>query len=178
VLRALVFDWGDTIMRVFSDYDGPMASWPRVEAIPGVEDVLRSLRPRYRLALATNAAESGEALVRAALRRVGLEPYFDAVLTARELGARKPEPAFFQGVLGRLGCAPHEVTMIGDDYWTDVVGARQAGLRTVWFNPAGEFAPSDDSEGPDAVIRSWPELEAALQLLDSRAGAGRPQEDK
>ena len=140
--EVVLFDWGDTVMRVFPEYEGPMAGWPQVEAVPGVAEALKVLRPRYRLALATNAAESGATLVRQALRRVGLEGFFEAVFTARELGARKPAPAFFQAVLGELGCAPREVAMVGDDYPVDVAGAKEAGLRAVWFNPAVRSCPA------------------------------------
>jgi FMN phosphatase YigB (HAD superfamily) len=59
-------------MRVFPEYTGPMARWPRVEVVPGVAEALRSLDSHYRLVLATNAAESGCELVREALRRDGL----------------------------------------------------------------------------------------------------------
>ncbi len=128
-------------MRVFPEYPGPMARWPRVEAVQGVAQALQSLGAHYRLVLATNAAESGCELVREALRRVDLDQCFDAVLTARELGMRKPDPAFFQRALEALGCTPLEAVMVGDDYEADVVGAKRAGLRAFWFNPSGSACP-------------------------------------
>ncbi len=36
--RAILFDWGDTLMRVFPEYDGPMYAWPRVEAVEGTAE--------------------------------------------------------------------------------------------------------------------------------------------
>jgi len=36
MIRALIFDWGDTVMRVFPEFSGPMAHWPRVEAVHGI----------------------------------------------------------------------------------------------------------------------------------------------
>lgn len=141
MLRAVAFDWGDTVMRVFPEYRGPMARWPEVEAVPGAEVTLRALRKHYRLALATNAIDSGALLVREALARVGLEDLFHAVLTAHELGARKPRRDFFRGLVRELGCAPDEVAMVGDAYQADVVGAKQAGLRAIWFNPTAAPCP-------------------------------------
>jgi len=147
--RTVILDWGDTVMRNLP-YAGPMAQWPRVEAVPGVQEALGALRGRCQVVLATNAADSGEALVRQALVRAGLGDYFDAVLTARELGARKPEPAFFRAVLHATGTAAHEATMVGDDYAADVAGAKAAGLRAIWFNPQArpcpEAAPLYDAE--------------------------------
>ena len=162
--QVVLFDWGDTVMRVFPEYEGPMACWPRVEAVPGVAEALRALQPRYRLVLATNAPASGAALVRQALARVGLEGYFQAVFTARELGVRKPEPAFFQAMLRELGCAPHDATMVGDEYPIDVVGAKEAGLRAVWFNPTAAPCPLVHPLH-DAEIQTMSELPATLDNL-------------
>jgi len=162
MIRVLVFDWGDTVMRVFPEYKGPMAHWPRVEAVPGVEDALRTLYLRYQLALATNAAESGCDLVRAALQRIGLDAYFDCVFTAREMGASKPEPAFFRAVLGELGCAPHEAIMIGDNYRVDVVGAKEASMRAIWFNPTTSACPVVHPLH-DGEARTMTELAATAQ---------------
>ena len=161
MIRILIFDWGDTVMRVFPGYAGPMADWPEVAAVPGVEAALATLAPHHLLALATNAADSGAALVRAALQRVGLARYFALVFTARELAARKPQPAFFEALLRELGCAAGEVVMIGDDYAADVAGAKAAGLRGVWFNPAAAACP-DPHPLYDAVLSTMAELPAAL----------------
>lgn len=154
-------------MRVFPQSPGPMAHWPRVEAVPGVEHALATLHQRYRLGLLTNAADSGEALVRAALGRVGLEGHFDLVLTARELGCRKPDPACYRLAARVLGCRPAEVVMVGDDYDADVAGARRAGLRAVWYNPTGLVVPAG-SEPPDEQVSSLEDLAPAIERLDKR----------
>ena len=161
MIQTVVFDWGDTIMRVFPGSRGPMARWPRVEAVPGSAEVLAALHDRYRLVLATNASESGAALVREALARVGLETYFHEVLTARELGARKPERAFFEAILDVAGCASIEAVMVGDDYQADVVGAKEAGLRAIWFNPAACYPLGHPLY--DAETHTLHEVPVALQ---------------
>lgn len=76
MIRALVFDLGDTAMRVFPEFSGPMVHWPRTEAVHGIEDTLRTAKANYRLALASNATDSGFDLVRYALKRVNLEKCF------------------------------------------------------------------------------------------------------
>ncbi|HBF41987.1 MAG TPA: hypothetical protein DDW19_09585, partial [Anaerolineaceae bacterium] len=55
---ALVFDWGNTLMKElteFNDLDVPMVEWPRVEAVPGIESALASLKANFRIFLGTNA---------------------------------------------------------------------------------------------------------------------------
>lgn len=151
-------------MRVFPQYQGPMAYWPQVEAVPGIEEALGTLHPYYRLILATNAAESGAVLVREALRRVGLEEWFHAVFTARELGVCKPAPAFFAALLQEIGCAPSQAAMIGNDYAADIIGAKRAGMVTIWFNPQASTCPSIPPLH-DVEIRAMIELPTILKHI-------------
>jgi FMN phosphatase YigB (HAD superfamily) len=168
VIEAVVFDWGDTVMRDFRVYEGPMACWPRVEAVAGAKDALRALHPRHRLALATNASESDEALVRRALGRVGLDSFFELVFVSSALGVEKPDPRFFAGVLAGLRLPPPQVVIVGDNYDNDVRGAKAAGLWTVWFNPGGCAAPAGAAQH-DAEISDLSQLEATLVDFELRA---------
>lgn len=140
-LQAVLFDWGGTLMREIPGLDGPMAYWPRVEALPGAEDTLRALHGRYTLGVATNAVASDAALVRTALKRVALDRYFTVILTARDLGVAKPDLRFFAAAVEELGLPPEKVAMVGDAYSADIVGATTAGLRAIWFNPASTPCP-------------------------------------
>jgi putative hydrolase of the HAD superfamily len=177
-LRGILFDWGGTLMREIPGFDGPMADWPRVEAIPGAAETLRSLHGAYAIAVATNAALSDERLVRTALARVGLDGYVSVVATARDLGTSKPDPEFFHVVVKRIGCPPAEAAMVGDSYGSDVVGAKAAELRAIWFNPAGApcpvVHPVHDAEIraladlPTVLGRRWlPDIAEALAILRS-----------
>jgi HAD superfamily hydrolase (TIGR01662 family) len=168
MIEVVFFDWGDTLMRDFRVHAGAMASWPQVQAMPGAELALRALAPRYRLAVATNADDSGEQLVLAALARVGLQDYISFVVSSCEVGARKPEAAFFAAALARAGCAAAQAVMVGDSLANDVGGGGAAGMRTVWVDLAGD-GPPPDAPRADAVIRSLEELPEALTALESRA---------
>lgn len=160
-LRAILFDWGGTLMREISGLDSPMAHWPRVEAIPEAQEVLSALACRYTLAVATNALASDEALVRKALARVGLESAIRFVFTARDLGVAKPDPRFFQTALARLGLQPAQAAMVGDSYGSDVVGAKTVALRAIWFNPTGGPCPLVHPIH-DAEIQALADLPQAL----------------
>ena len=131
----MLFDWGDTVMRVFPESRGPMASWPEVEAVPGIRQALRALRSHAVIALATNAADSEPGEIRAALGRVRLGASFDTIYCYRALGVRKPSPEYFAAVLADLGMPAARVVLVGDDWQADVEGALAAGLWAVWYNP-------------------------------------------
>jgi HAD superfamily hydrolase (TIGR01509 family) len=138
---ALVFDWGDTLMRVFPDFEGPMVDWPQAAAMEGAQPVLAQLQEHSRLFVATNAADSSAEQVRAALQRVGLDAYFERIFTMHELGSRKPDPAFFHSLSRQIDLPFEKCVMIGDDLQADVRGALQAGWRAIWLNPNSQPFP-------------------------------------
>lgn len=170
MIKVVILDWGDTVMQDLPQFTGAMARWPEVVAVPGAEDALAALVGRYRLVLASNASDSGAALVREALARVGLESFFNDVLTARELGVSKPDPAFFDAILARCACVPHHAVMVGDSFHTDVVGAKYAGLWAVWLNTAEDSSLRNATVREDICIGSMAVLPAAIQTLERRAG--------
>jgi putative hydrolase of the HAD superfamily len=130
----VLFDWGDTLMRVFPEYRGKMRDWPRVQEIPGARKALHALHGRIGIALATNAADSEEADIRAALERAGLGSFIKRIYCYKTVGAKKSSPEFFAQVLQDLHTPADRVVMVGDEGAEDVEGALAAGLRAVWFN--------------------------------------------
>ena len=65
------------------------------------------------------------------LGRAGLGPCLDFVVTAKEAGASKPEPPIFLLALERAGVNASEAVYVGDQYDTDVVGARGVGITPI-----------------------------------------------
>jgi len=131
---CLLFDWGDTLMRDFKEYAGPMKDWPRVEAIPGAAETLAALHPAWTLALATNADVSSEADIRAALQRVALDQWLDKIYCFKNIGSKKPSKEFYQYIQADLNLSPRFICMVGDNYEADVLGANACGMRAIWFN--------------------------------------------
>lgn len=135
---CILFDWGDTLMRDFKEFSGPMKGWPRVEAVPGAAELLASLHPNWILAIASNADVSTESEIRLALRRADLDRWLDQVYCFKTIGHRKPSPEFFAYILKDLKRTPEQVIMVGDNYEADVLGANRSGLRAVWYNDRSE----------------------------------------
>jgi putative hydrolase of the HAD superfamily len=153
-ITALIFDWGDTVMR---DYNlpGPMAHWEKADWIPGAETVLKTLSGKYTCVIATNASHSGTAEMIAALKRVGAHRYFRHFFSSKELGYEKPDPRFFASITNKLGLKPEECVMTGNMYEKDIAGAKRAGLQTVFFNEKNTPGEYPDA---DAVINSLVQL--------------------
>jgi putative hydrolase of the HAD superfamily len=103
----------------------------------------------------------------ACVRRVGLGEFFRDAVAPHHAGAAKPDPRIFRHLLELAAVAPHEVLHVGDDPYTDVQGARDAGLPTVWMNRTG--TPWAEPIAPaDHEVRTMMEL---ADLVTARASA-------
>jgi putative hydrolase of the HAD superfamily len=103
---------------------------------------LTELRERgYSLGLITNR-ENVERF-RELLEAMELGPYFDLILASGEVGVRKPEAGIFYAALDRTGAEAERTIYVGDNYWADVVGARNADITPVLYDPHGLFPEAD-----------------------------------
>ena len=102
-INTIVFDWGDTLMRVFPEFPGRMADWPKIELMPGVEAYPWKLPEGLTLVVASNAEDSTAHEIGTALERVGIAGCFDRVFAWRDLGSRKPSPVFYASLIRKLG---------------------------------------------------------------------------
>jgi putative hydrolase of the HAD superfamily len=76
------------------------------------------------------------------LDRAGLAPLLDRILTAAELGVRKPSGEIFMRALAVAGVGPQEAVHVGDSLEEDVAGARAAGIEAVLLRRDGRPGPS------------------------------------
>ena len=136
--QCVLFDWGDTLMRDFPEFSGPMTAWPHVEALPNVKELLVKLRPQWTLALATNSVDSDETAIWEALDRVGIRSLLDKVFCFQTIGHSKPSPDFFDYIVKDLGMDRCRMVMVGDGFEKDVLGANRSGIRGIWFNESSD----------------------------------------
>lgn len=127
----------------------------QTKIIEGVEEILKDLSERYKLAVISNAMSD---VPRYALKKFGLERYFVAVVISRDLGIRKPDPEIFNFTLNRLDVENVEAIHVGDSLEHDIKGARNAGMKTVWVKNDNQVPDIE----PDYTIHSITELTSFL----------------
>ena len=127
-------------------------------AVEGAADLLAALHSRVRIAIVTNNLVAEQ---REKLRHCGLDRYVHLLMASEEAGVSKPEAAIFQLALDRLDGAAHEAVMVGDSWENDILGAQAAGIRAIWFNPAGD--PPPDPAVP--VLRSLSPADHAMSVI-------------
>lgn len=92
-------------------------------------DLVRALRPPYRLSILSNA-DLG--LRRRVETELEIRDLFDDVVISAEVGLAKPEPAIFRLAAARLGLPP-EACVFVDDWDLNVEAARAVGMTAVLY---------------------------------------------
>jgi len=102
---------------------------------------MRELRSRnITLGLLSNIRRDMQAIC----ERMGVARYVEFALTSEEVGFEKPHPAIFMEALKRANVAPAQAIHIGDQYHSDVVGARGVGIHALLLDRDGiSTAPPD-----------------------------------
>ena len=91
-----------------------------------------------------------------------LVPYFEHIVISGEYGKGKPDPGIFKHALSLMSLNNNEVIMVGDNLYTDILGANRTGIRSVWINHHG--AEAVDVK-PTYEISRLGELEQILNEL-------------
>jgi len=86
-----------------------------------------------------------------ALERAGLAPQLDFVLDSTVVGVAKPDARIFGLGLEAAGTRPDQTVYVGDSYFVDVRGARQAGWRAVLFDPGELWGARDCPVAPSLL---------------------------
>ena len=161
MIKALFFDWGNTIMVDFG-LPQPMYLWENVEWVKGAERALKTLSRSFPCYMATNAPMSDGKAVLMALKRVGADRYFRNIFSSFDVGYEKPDPNFFRYILQQTGLRPYEGVMIGDHYIKDIIGAKDHGMKTIYLNRLGEEGPFPKA---DRIISEMKLLAEAVKEL-------------
>jgi len=89
-----------------------------------------------------------------------LMEYFDTIILSEDAGVNKPSKEFFDYALKVSGAAPESTLMIGDNFVTDIQGAKRAGIPVIFFNqhPESFTAP----EPVDYEVQTLSEIKKIL----------------
>lgn len=122
---------------------------------PHSKELLEYLRPKYKLHVITNGFDESQAKK---LHSSGLTAYFEHVITSETTGHKKPDARIFQHAMDRAGATVANSLMIGDNPVSDILGAQNAGIDQVLFNPLNKVYDIQ----PTYTISHLRELESLL----------------
>ena len=98
----------------------------------------------------------------------GLDRYIDGLFISEDMGVTKPDPAFFDMILEQIGEPKNSFIMVGDSLSSDMLGARNASLDSVWFMPSGNIEEAMREYDINYCASSYDEL---LNILKKWAEA-------
>ena len=124
--------------------------------VVGARELMNYLRGKgYRMHMCSNGFHEVQYKKLAAC---GLRDYFDTIILSEDAGVNKPSPLYFDYALRVSGASRETTVMIGDNLQTDIIGARDAGFDTIFFNRWSV----DPSGIPTHTVMSLREIEGIL----------------
>ena len=116
--------------------------------------------PCARIYIASNGATVN---AKGRIASTGLEQYIDGLFISEDMGAAKPAAELFDICLERIGESRASCIMIGDSLTSDMLGAKNASIDSVWFMPSGNIEEAMKEYSIDYCAASFNELYSVLK---------------
>lgn len=133
----------------------------KIQLYNDVWKVLDTLKKRFPLALVSDA-QSCFSL--AEMRVMGIHDFFNPIVISGDYGYRKPDPRLFLTALDGLGLRPEEAIFVGNDMFRDMFGAKQLGIKTIFFQ-SNQGEQSYKNVAPDYIVRQFSDVIAGVDFL-------------
>jgi putative hydrolase of the HAD superfamily len=95
------------------------------------EDVLPLFQQLKNRGLMRGIITNADKNVFSLIEKLGLKPYLDVIVTSEQVGAEKPAAPIFLAALEQAKVKAPEAIYVGDQYQSDVLGARGAGIESL-----------------------------------------------
>lgn len=133
----------------------------RIQLYNDVWRVLGELKKRFPLALVSDAQACFSL---AEMRVTSIHDFFNPIIISGDYGYRKPDPRLFLQALDGLGLRPEEAIFVGNDMFRDIFGAKQLGIKTIFFQ-SNQGEQSYKNIAPDYIVRNFTEVLAGVDFL-------------
>ncbi len=98
----------------------------------------------------------------------GLDKYLDGIYISEDMGVTKPSKEYFDMVLDYIGQPADSCIVIGDSLSSDMLGAKNASLESIWFMPEGDIESAVKEYEIDYLANSFDELFEVINKWCSR----------
>lgn len=128
---------------------------------PGIKEWLIEARKFFTLVVITNGPEYSQV---PKVERVNMIAHVDYLIIGGQEPEEKPFPSIFKKALKLANCEAHEVIHVGDSLASDIAGANNSGITSVWIQ---HQQPLDAELGinPDHRIMHPSEIPALVREL-------------
>ena len=125
------------------------------DLLPGIGDCLKDLKKRgIKIGLASSSQNAG--LI---IKKLGLEPYFEAMVDPRSLSKGKPDPEIYLKVAAALGLSPAKCAGV-EDARAGLEAIRAAGMTAIALGLSLKDVPADYHflSAKDLVNFNWDDI--------------------
>jgi HAD superfamily hydrolase (TIGR01549 family) len=129
----------------------------------GVKKTLENLAPNYQIGLISNTGVTPGKTINKVLEEYNILQYFDSTIYSDEIGLFKPHPKMFEIPLNKFKVKSKDAVHVGDMLETDIKGAKNYGMNTIWFNDMNSPKPTEIL--PDYEIKQISEVIQIIQEL-------------
>lgn len=131
--------------------------------IDGAPQMLDSIFQKYSLYLVSNGAKKVQD---GRLKSSGIEKYFKAIFISETVGFDKPDIRFFEKCFSQVpDFNKSESIIIGDSLTSDILGGKNCGIKTVWFN--SNNVENGTEIVPDFEIHNLSEVNSLLEKINA-----------
>jgi len=131
-----------------------------VTEFEGVLETIGDLKEKgYKIGIVTSKMFD---VVLKGLKLTKLDPYFEVIVALDHVEKAKPDPGPIQLAMEKLQSSPEETLMVGDNHH-DIVGGKNAGVRTAgvaWSIKGREYL---ESFKPDYILTNMKDVLAILE---------------
>ena len=104
-----------------------------VALIENAYDITKYLYNKgYKLYVVTNGLVK---LQKPRITNSKIAKYISDIIISEEVNSSKPNPKIFNVLLNKINLKQNEVIMIGDSLEKDIKGAKNASIKSIWYNP-------------------------------------------
>ena len=125
---------------------------------PDAREVLKELKKlQFKLGIISNSSYSHHH-IEDILKHLKISSYFSIVLVSSQEKVAKPHPEIFKKALDVLGISAQEAVFVGNDLYSDIEGAKKAGIIPILI--------AEGQQNVKALIRKYPDIIIVQQLTE------------
>ena len=125
---------------------------------PGTISLMERLSLKYKLVLITNGPLYSQ---EPKVKKLEVEKFVDHLILCGAYPWQKPDVRIFQEALKVVNCSSHEVIHVGDSLKSDIQGANNAGVDSIWISASKQLLEPDQPQ-PTYIISHISDLEDVL----------------
>lgn len=115
--------------------------YDEIEMVDEIEELLSYLSNKYQIYAASNGIYDMQIN---RLKKSNLDKYFKDIFVSDKMSYEKPDKRFFEKIISITKYSNKNLIMIGDSIKSDIIGAKNTGIKSIYFNKGNKKISDKD----------------------------------